>query len=35
MGFVFIAIYGAIWQKLEYRDAGTPTGGPAVKFGTH
>jgi FHS family L-fucose permease-like MFS transporter len=33
--FVVIAIYGAVWQKLEYRDANTPTGGPSVKFGTH
>jgi FHS family L-fucose permease-like MFS transporter len=33
--FVLIALYGAVWQKLEYRDAGTPAGSPAVKFGTH
>jgi len=33
--FVVIAIYGAIWQRLEYRDASTPAGDATVKFGTH
>jgi FHS family L-fucose permease-like MFS transporter len=33
--FVLIALYGAVWQKLEYKDATTPAGDATVKFGVH